>query len=163
MSSNLEKLFNIVRINSCKLRKNNKKADGLKYWKPIKGILSQLDDVAPAEWKKIPPQTTKKYMSIPEYIIDGYGNKEIIEQNHFLIQQVRIPETEKANIRKIVQLGLNIGQFKGSFTPAMIKKFGYDTTNLDKLSTYISQKDIERLSKHITKELINKVKELAEI
>lgn len=102
-------------------------------------------------------------MSIPEYLIDGYGNKEIIENNHFLIQQVRIPETEKGGIRKIVQLGLNIGQFKGSFSPAMIKKFGYNTTDLDKLSTYISQKDMERLSKYITKELINKVRKLAEV
>jgi len=53
-------------------------------------------------------------MLLPEYIINGYDQKSIIENNHFIIQQVRIPLNEKPTIRKIIQIALNIGQYRGS-------------------------------------------------
>ena len=53
-------------------------------------------------------------MNEPEYYINGYGEKHIIEMNHFLIQTIRIPLTEKPSLRKIIQLALNIGQYTGS-------------------------------------------------
>ena len=34
-------------------------------------------------------------MSMTEFIINGHGNTEIIEENHFLIQTVRIPKNEE--------------------------------------------------------------------
>jgi hypothetical protein len=48
-------------------------------------------------------------MLLPEYTINGYEEKIIIENNHFIIQQVRIPLNEKPSIRKIIQIALNIG------------------------------------------------------
>ena len=51
-------------------------------------------------------------MSLPEYTIDAYETKSIVETNHFLIQTVRIPTTEKPSLRKIMQVALNIGQYQ---------------------------------------------------
>ena len=44
-------------------------------------------------------------MLSPEYYIDGYGNKKIIEENHFYIQTIRIPLLEEPTLRKIIQIG----------------------------------------------------------
>ena len=49
----------------------------------------------------------------PEFYINGHGKQEIIEVNHFLIQTVRIPTTEKPSLKKIMQIALNMGQFQG--------------------------------------------------
>ena len=48
-----------------------------------------------------------------EYTIDYYGNQSIIEIKYFLIQTVRISLNEKPNLRKIIQIALNIGQYTG--------------------------------------------------
>lgn len=53
-------------------------------------------------------------MLLPEYTINGYENKLINENNHFIIQQVRIPINEKPTIKKIIQIALNIDQYKGT-------------------------------------------------
>jgi hypothetical protein len=53
-------------------------------------------------------------MAKTEYKIDGYGTKNIVEIAHFLIQQVRIPlEEPTPTIKKIIQIALNIGRYKG--------------------------------------------------
>jgi hypothetical protein len=52
-------------------------------------------------------------MKLPEYSINGKNEKIIIEKNHFLIQTVRIPLTEKPILRKIMQIALNNGQYQG--------------------------------------------------
>ena len=82
---------------------------------------------------------------------------ERIESNHFLIQQVRIPTTEKPSIRKIIQLGLNIGQWYGKPDKSLMKELKYETLNLNKLSRYVSKKDIEKISKNIPDESIQNI------
>jgi hypothetical protein len=82
-------------------------------------------------------------MLLPEYTINGYEEKIIIENNHFIIQQVRIPLTEKPTIRKIIQIALNIGQYRGSGGKMIF----------DNIGQFISQKDIVKLSKHIPEKL----------
>ena len=39
-----------------------------------------------SKWKTISKTKTHKIMLLPEYTIDGYENKKIIENNHFIIQ-----------------------------------------------------------------------------
>lgn len=41
-----------------------------------------------------------KIMALHEYVIDGNENKKMIETNHFIIQQVRIPLKENPTIKK---------------------------------------------------------------
>ena len=68
-----------------KIRKENINADGKKLWQPIKEILSETN-ITSTGWKRINKEY-QKVMLIPEFYIDGYGNKHIIEKNHFLIQK----------------------------------------------------------------------------
>ena len=60
--------------------------------------------------ENISKDTIDKIMNLSEQIIKGNGEKELIEVNHFIIQQARIPSTEKPSLRKILQVGLNVGQ-----------------------------------------------------
>ena len=82
MLNNLEHLFEQIRKISKKNRQNNKFFDGKKFWQPIKSILETSNWKA-TKWKT---QSQKNYNSImkkPEYFINGHGQTEIIEKNHF--------------------------------------------------------------------------------
>ena len=136
-----------------KLRKANPtKFDGLGFWQPIKKMLEPLDQYSAKKWKKIPKKLTKKIMLLPEFTINGYDQKSIIENNHFIIQQVRIPLNEKPTIRKIIQIALNIGQYRG----------GGGKMIFDNIGQFISRKDIVELSKHIPGDLVGKIREYLE-
>jgi hypothetical protein len=153
MPENLEIIFNSVLDKAYKLRKANPtKFDGLGFWQPIKKMLEPLDEYSAKKWKKIPKKMTKKIMLLPEYTINGYEEKSIIEDNHFIIQQVRIPLTEKPTIRKIIQIALNIGQYKGSGGKIIF----------DNIGQFIYRKDIVELSKHIPDVLVRKIREYLE-
>ena len=86
-------------------------------------------------------------MLLPEYTINGYEEKSIIENNHFIIQQVRIPLKEAPTIRKIIQIALNIGQYRGSGGKMIF----------DNIGQFIYQKDIVELSKFISDELVARI------
>ena len=79
-------------------------------------------------------------MKIFEYHINGHGNKEIIETNHFLIQTVRIPKIEEPSLKKIIQIALNIGQYEGD-TGIPIEK--------NNIFHFLSKKDSHVLLKDI--------------
>ena len=148
MQENLEIIFNSVLDKAYKLRKANPtKFDGLGFWKPIKKLLEPLDIYSAKKWKKIPKKLTKKIMLLPEYTINGYDQKSIIENNHFIIQQVRIPLNEKPTIRKIIQIALNIGQYRGSGAKMIFNNIGQ----------FIYWKDIVELSNHIPDDLVRKI------
>ena len=137
-------IFTLIENKSHNLRKKNPKADGQKFWQPIKNILSEIN-IEASSWKKI--KKNNKIMLLPEYVINGYGNQEIIEINHFLIQTVRIPLTEKPTIRKIIQIALNIGQYTGS--GGKKKKW----MNID---NYLSKENIKKIDSKIPKNFIKK-------
>jgi len=148
MLENLEIIFNHVLDKAYKLRKANPtKFDGLGFWQPIKKLLEPLDQYSAKKWKKIPKNLTKKIMLLPEYTINGYEEKSIIENNHFIIQQVRIPLKEATTIRKIIQIALNIGQYKGSGGKIIFNS----------IDNFITKKDIIELSKYIPDELVRKI------
>jgi hypothetical protein len=148
MPENLEIIFNCVLDKAYKLRKANPtKFDGQGFWQPIKKLLEPLDEYSAKKWKKIPKKLTRSIMLLPEYTINGYEEKIIIEKNHFIIQQVRIPLTEKPTIRKIIQIALNIGQYRGSGGKIFF----------DNIGQFIYWKDIVELSKHIPDDLVRKI------
>lgn len=153
--NNLEILFNTVLENSYKLRSlNPNKFDGQGFWQPIKKLLEPLDIYTAKRWKQISKEKTEKIMLLPEYTINGYEIKQINECNHFIIQQVRIPLIEKPTIKKIIQIALNIGQYKGMNNGNYI----YDI-KFDKISQFIHKVDIIELSKYVTDEILGKVNE----
>jgi hypothetical protein len=154
MPENLEIIFNHVLDKAYKLRKANPtKFDGLGFWQPIKKLLEPLDEYSAKKWKKIPKKLAKSIMLFPEYTINGYDQKSIIEINHFIIQQVRIPLTEKPTIRKIIQIALNIGQYRGSGGKMIFNNIGQ----------FISRKDIVELSKHIPDDLVGKIRKYLDV
>jgi hypothetical protein len=152
---NLELLFDSVLEKSYKLRNSNPlKFDGLSFWQPIKKILEPLDKYNAKKWKKISKTKTRKIMLLPEYYIDGYETKQINENNHFIIQQVRIPLIEKPTIKKIIQIALNIGQYKGTNNTNFIYNIKFDN-----ITQFIYKSDIIELSKYISQETLEKVNE----
>lgn len=150
---NLEILFNTVLEKSYQLRKKNPtKFDGQGFWQPIKKFLEPLDSYNAKKWKPISKTKTRKIMLLPEYTINGYETKLINENNHFIIQQVRIPLNEKPTIKKIIQIALNIGQYKGTSN----NNFIYNI-NFNDITQFIYKSDIIELSKHISDEMMAKI------
>ena len=159
MCTRLEIIFDAVKIKSYQLRHKYTIFDGQAFWQPIKKELAKLNtnDFVASHWKPISKDIVHKIMSVPESFKNGYGEEIFIEEHHFLIQQVRIPTTEKPSIRKIIQLGLNIGQWYGKPDKSLMKELKYETLNLNKLSRYVSKKDIEKISKNIPDESIQNI------
>ena len=93
-------------------------------------------------------------MLFHKYTINGYDQKSIIENNHFIIQQVRIPLNEKPTIKKIIQIALNIGQYKGTNKNNFIYNIKFNN-----ITQFIYKKDIIELSKYISDETLEKVNE----
>jgi hypothetical protein len=149
---NLEILFANVLEKSYKLRKKNpNNFDGQGFWQPIKKLLEPLDSYSAKKWRTISTTKTRKIMLLPEYSINGYENKLINEKNHFIIQQVRIPLNEKPTIKKIIQIALNIGQYKGISNNRFIYNIKFND-----ITQFIYKKDIIELSKHIDDEILKK-------
>lgn len=155
--SNLDNLFYLL-LETVKLaRKNNQNFDGLNYWRKIKFLLSE--DLKASKWKHISKKLTDDILSLPEQIVYGSGKSETIENNHFIIQQVRIPKTDKPNLRKIMQIALNIGQWEGSPNQDIYNLVNYPQTKLNKLSTYITEADNKIISNQIDQQSFEKIKQ----
>ena len=147
----LEILFTKILDKSYQLRKKNPlHFDGKGFWQPIKTILEPLDKHTASKWKNLSKSKTKKIMLLPEYTINGYDTKTINENNHFIIQQVRIPLQDKPTIKKIMQIALNIGQYKGTKK----SKIAYNV-KLNNINQFILKKDIIELSKYITDDMLS--------
>lgn len=152
---NLELLFESVLDKSYQLRSANPlHFDGQGFWQPIKKILEPFDSYPAKQWKTLSKTKTRKIMLLPEYTINGYETKEINENNHFIIQQVRIPLKDSPTIKKIIQVALNIGQYKGTNK----QNFMYDV-KLDSIQQFIHKADIIELSKHISDETVENIKD----
>jgi hypothetical protein len=144
----LIELFNLVEKSSHNLRKAKKEADGLKFWQPIKKLFSFVD-INAKSWKQM--KHHDNVLDVPEYYIDGRGEKKIIEVNHFLIQTVRIPLTEEPSVRKIIQVALNIGQYTGS---------GGKKQDWMSLDNYISKAEIKNIDKQLPGDILDELKNI---
>ena len=147
----IKDLFIKILLYVKKKRSNNKNYDGLRFWRSIKPILSNSKFKA-KKWKKIEKKYYNIVMKLPEFYINGFGKTEIIEENHFIIQTVRIPVTEKPSLRKIMQIALNIGQYLGYNKTNMLKKIKIkdyiDSITINtKLINVLEESDIKKLIK----------------
>ena len=109
----LKLMFDLIQKKSFEKNKKYSNFNGRAFWQPIKKILKDSDNVKANKWKKINSKDRKKVMALPEYYINGHGDKNMIAINHFIIQTIRIPLIEKPTLRKIIQVALNIGQYTG--------------------------------------------------
>lgn len=143
--SNLEKIFNEVSEASKRCQEEIPKFDGLTFWTPIKKILQENELVLDTYWApKIDNEVKEKISAIHDYDSENT----FIECNHFLIQQVRIPDVEKKiSLRKLIQIALNIGQFLGSKDNIHLINFvDYNNLKLDVIESYINKDDLLRMS-----------------
>jgi hypothetical protein len=147
----LQGLFDLVRKKSRLLRQNNSKANGLAFWKPIKETLSKYSDIVASSFKVLDPRLTSSIMSLTEEVINGYGEKTLIELHHFMIQAVRIPIKEKPTLQKILQIALNLGQYEGS-----VQQPDENIVSLD-LGDYLEKEDIVEINKKITDEIMDTI------
>lgn len=138
----IEQLFNKIKKVLKEKNISNPNFNGKDFWQPLKAILAQSKWEAKSWKKKDNKEYINKVMSLPEYYIDGYNNKETLKENHFLIQTVRIPmskkeshkdEEEPPNLKKIMQVALNIGQYLGVS--------GKTTMKYNKITDYITEKE----------------------
>lgn len=143
--SKLNDLFQRVLHTSILLISSVPGFDGREFWQPIKMRLSRYDNFeALNSWKELDKDFIEQVSNMDEFTVNEKGEKTLIEVNHFLIQQYRIPTTETPNIRKILQIALNVGQYFGSFGDTTIK-----TSENMLLSTFITDEDIKYLSEII--------------
>ncbi len=152
MDNNLQLLFDMIVTVFQYARINNPALDGKSLWQPIKQLVD--DNKLTIQYKKIDSDLIDKIMALPEYD----NNNKIIESNHFIIQQIRIP-TEYVSIRKILQIALNIGQWLGKPNKQFKDEINYSIIGMESLSFYLEDHDIELLSEQISDNLFNKIVE----
>lgn len=147
-------LFTAILLRSKRERQKDKHFDGLNFWRGLKPILSNSKYQAD-KWKNISVAHYENTMAIPEYYIDGHGKTIIIEENHFLIQLVRIPKTEIPSLQKIMQIALNIGQYlgytrKNTIKKSNIKDYVSAKESNTKLLDILTQSDIDILESKLS-------------
>jgi hypothetical protein len=157
----LEQLFNMVFNKSYLLRKHHTiqkrinqskpKFDGQGFWQPIKAIFAKDKNKASSWVHTLQKEQEACVMRLSEHNPNGNMN----EKHHFLIQQVRIPNNEEPVIGKILQIALNMGQYKGivegegaNYNPSYLFHSIYD---------FISHEDVEELSEKIQKQHIDEL------
>ena len=114
-TDSLTNLFNKVVEKSKKNRIDEEKFNGLGFWRKIKQNISNLNKTD-YEWnpKFVEMIPRDLYESILNEIPECNSKCKTLEFNHFFIQLFRIPYTEECTLKKILQIGLNLGQFLGT-------------------------------------------------
>ncbi|MCC0179084.1 hypothetical protein I4641_19125 [Waterburya agarophytonicola K14] len=151
----LNYLFTLVQQETKCFKIKYPQGDGRAFWQPLKQLFAETKLHA-NNWKQLDPNLVAKLMQLEEK--DELGNT--IEVNHFLRQQVRIPTEEKPDLRRIMQLALNSGQYlalKDGSLP-IFPDFDYSNSGLASLETYLFERDIVRISSQIGDRLTKDVK-----
>ena len=103
--------------NATNVKSTVKNLDGLAYWKLIKPSLKEINITDHSiqwndEFEKIYESAKKQLQNIPE----NDTHNQLIEINHFLLQQFNIPHKDDGvpSFHRLIQIALNIGQFEGT-------------------------------------------------
>lgn len=135
-------LFESIRSFVICKRKQNPNLDGRAFWQPIKNILSEYDHIIVGEWI-VNPIIETIIDNYPEYDSHGVMN----EKNHFIHQLYRIPKTEEANLRKLAQVALNLGQLESFGLPEELENISFSVNtfiNLSDIKQFMSDNNILR-------------------
>ena len=167
----VQAIFDLILTKSIELHDTNGEVNGLVFWHQMKDLLKKYNNVITFNWKQqlkgtnstnnssnhstkrlpgLEDSEYKEIMSLCEKCINGHGDEIIIEKNHFFIQSVRLP-TEGNNIRKLMQIALNIGQYIG---------MGGERRPWMNLNNYLSQREINKLNRQHKSKLERLLKDL---
>lgn len=138
--------------------------DGLKYWNSIKSFLNGIDNKTDEIiiWNIINhDKVIKNFSPVRNEIPECDKNNELIEKNHFLLQQLKIPKKNDngtASFVRLMQIALNIGQMQPYITeyPDTIKQL-VNENDLSNINTYMTNDNYNKYSfnQEDLKKLIN--------
>jgi len=108
---------------------------------------------------------TKKVLLLPEKVISGFGTEELLHNNHFIIQNFRIPYKETPNLFNLLKIAIYtalLSSIKVKELPDGIVK-AYKDLKMHNLINYISRQHYTQLmekmphdiSKRITSGLVD--------
>ena len=121
-----------------KLKRDDPKFDEDDIWKKIEDIIKPLEKKK-ITWKKMGKDLKKSILDLPEFYIDGFGKKHRVDFNHYLMEQIRLPEREDPTLKEVLKMAFNAGLKKGSMK-------GSKGSDMDKLKYYVKKKEIDKLS-----------------
>ena len=127
--------------------------DGLKYWETIKIFLQDIDSRPRQEIKYNPEHkmVVEMFKPVLNKIPEKDSKGDLIEKNHFLLQQLNIPYKDqgKVSLRRFMQIALNIGQFEkfnntDNFSPEVIQLI--KEGKLSDIDTYMTPENYSKFS-----------------
>ena len=145
MKTLVEEVWELVINNSFLLKDRYKeKFDGLDYWNQLKPFLIEINNRTIGYKISYNPEHNniiEKFKNYLNEIPEKNDKNELIEKNHFLLQQLNIPKKDNGipSFQRLIQIALNIGQLKpyiNSFSNN-IKKL-IDNNDLDNIKTYMT-------------------------
>lgn len=161
--------FEIIQDTVTKLCKTHKlNSTDLNHETVIESLVDGLgtdSELTVGEWRRDfqPPRGTmyttftKKILSLPETLIDGFGRESIIFQNHYMIEVFRIPLRRPCTLANVLTLAcytalISFDLRKDDFPDGIVRAF----KNLEMTSLVSYLEDIDKYTEIVEKhELIN--------
>lgn len=117
--------------------------DGLEYWNNLKLFLKEIDSRfnSNIEWNSNHNNVIENFKSVINLIPEKDKLNNLIEKNHFLLQQLNIPTKDNGNpsFTRLMQIALNIGQLKSYQNPFDINILKLiNDNNLSNINTYMT-------------------------
>jgi hypothetical protein len=130
-------IFKRIIFTAKELREKVPDFDGRGWWQFIKHECQKIEIPKTASWKIVHPEFTQQ-------VLKNFTDD--VDVHHFLVQQVRIPCKEECTLAKILQIGLNIGQFLGSANNEFMKSIDYDSYHFDDIHVFLDLESIKQIS-----------------
>lgn len=144
----VKKFNNFVKVVS-DLKSN--KIDGLAFWRDYKKDLMKYDNLSTGLDYTVDKEYIKKINNLfnAGYLLNKDINGETVLPDHFIYQLANIPTSEPLNVRRVMQLALNIGQWKAAIKNTeglFLADKIFNEYNLENIESYLKKEDIEVLS-----------------
>lgn len=167
MTDNLTKMFEMVSSYSRRYRRAHETADFTEPWEQMAPFFAEHD----RPFKRWSPEITEggmiysmiynKALNLPERVITGKGNQELIEQNHFMIQVFKIPNVEPSTLTNLMRVACFIGLLTAKmaqrdFPEGMVHTL--KSLHVLTLISFINDSEIEQLA--VTNDELKELKKL---
>lgn len=159
----LQKLFDTISAFFRKYRKKYPDADYRDIWGAIICALGSNAMLEFSDWSreiKLGGMTystfTEKVLDLPEKTVNGRGEENLVEQNHFMIQIFRIPLEKTPTIGHLMQIACYLGLVEARFK---VREFPGNLGQLFKsygvsLINYINEEDITLIESQLGNDVI---------
>lgn len=152
-------VYDLVQQLSQKFMRRYKSLDHLELIAGLKDILGAHGDLKFNRWNPELQQYgdmymtfTRKVLAYPERVISGFGDEELLEKNHFLIQIFRIPLNDQPTLYNLlciaIYTGLLLDNLKANDFPEGIVK-AYKDLKMHNMINYVSRDDYNELLKGV--------------